>query len=188
MKSATLPRVAEGHSDIGTPPLPIVSTDRRHGAVRFHSTSGRNPMKNSAILVGVLALASVLSACGDMPTKVDRNPPVPPCPSDTCIVISVAIVGGNIQAPEISYMYRNHTDIVWTIIDPGPYTFPDTGIVFLHPGNFICHPHQGGSKMFTCRKNGNPLGKSKYTINVNAGSYPLPALPLNPLDPVIFNM
>jgi hypothetical protein len=145
-------------------------------------------MKNSAFLVGILALALALSACGDVPTKFDRSPPVPPpCPSDSCVLINVDIIGGNIQAPEKSYTYEKQTDVVWLINTPGNYTFPDNGIVFKQPGGFNCYPHQGGSTKFWCTKTGQK-GPYKYTVNVNAGSNPLAPLPLNPLDPWINNL
>lgn len=188
VESAKLPRAAGRHSDIGTPLLPIASMDRRQGAVRFHPTSGRNLMKYSAILVGVSALASALSACGDMPAKVDQRAQLTTCGEPDCVAVNVAIVDMKIQAPDYTYTYKNHELIVWTIITPGPYTFPDNGIVFLTNGVFICHPHQGGGKTFTCKKNGHLLDHYKYTVNVNAGSNPLPPLPLKPLDPWIYNL
>lgn len=143
-------------------------------------------MKNSAFLVGVLAMGLAFSACGDVPTKSDRSRRVTTCPSSTCVPVSVAIAGGIIRVPDDTYTYANHTKIVWTIITPGTYTFPDKGIAFQTAGVFICDPH-GGTKTFTCRKNGNPLGKYKYTVNVNAGSNPLAPVPLNALDPWILN-
>jgi hypothetical protein len=144
-------------------------------------------MKNWAILCVVLA--SALSACGDVSTKFDRSPQIcTPCASSNTIQVNVAIVNGKIHAPEDTYTYANHEVIAWTIITPGNYTFPDRGIEFEKHGVFNCLPRQGGNKTFTCRKNGHPLGKYKYTVNVNAGSNPLAPLPLKPLDPVILNM
>lgn len=139
-------------------------------------------MKNSAFLVGILALA--LSACGDVPVNAGGSPSVTKsvAPSST-VPVDVGIVGGKIDAPNETYTYANQMDIVWTISTSGNYTFPDNGIVFQKPGFFICRPNQGGKKTFTCTKNGHLVGeKYKYTVNVNAGSNPLA-----PLDPWILN-
>ena len=134
-------------------------------------------MEKSAIIAGALAFA--LSACSSAPSTVGGGMSV--APSST-VLVNVAIKNGNISAPSDTYTYANHTDIQWTILTPGAYTFPNNGIVFQQPGIFICHPNQGGSTTFTCKKNGHSVGKYKYTVNVNYGSTPLPAL-----DPWIYN-
>jgi hypothetical protein len=134
-------------------------------------------MEKSAIVAGALAFA--LSACSSAPTTVGGGTSA--APSST-VPVHVVIKGGKIIAPNDTYTYPNHTEIQWTIITPGAYTFPDNGIVFQQPGVFVCHPHQGGSITFTCKKNGHPRDKYKYTVNVNDGS-----TPLYPLDPWIYN-
>jgi hypothetical protein len=143
-------------------------------------------VKISAILIGVSVL--VLSACCQVPGKLEGNSSAATCSPSNCIPVSVAIINGAIHAPDDTFTYANHEVIEWTIVTPGNYTFPDKGIEFQKQGVFVCDPHQGGNKTFRCRKNGNPAGKYKYTVNVDAVANPLSPLPLHPLDPFIHNL
>lgn len=139
-------------------------------------------MKRSTYIVVAISLA--LFGCGEMQTKgggIAVNPAGPPKE------IKVFVQNGIINVPEDpAYVTKGHAAIIW-ILPAGIYTFPTNGIVIDHVDFGKCYPLQQG-KQFMCPRNIHiPLKKYKYGVNVDDSSNPQNLVPLQPLDPWIFN-
>lgn len=130
----------------------------------------------------VVAISLALCGCGEMQTKGGE---IGPAATDK--KIDVKIQNGKIVVPEDpAIALATHGSIKWTLSETERYTFPRDGIV-IDPGNFSCRKPQANGKMFHCIKKGHVRGDFKYIVNVNDGTNPLDPLPLDPLDPWIFN-
>jgi hypothetical protein len=113
--------------------------------------------------------------------------------SNHCIAVWVQTDGGkptiHVSAMELHKHGQNHV-IFWDIDNTStpPYKFPDKGIAFMAgdggTSEFDCDKRS--DTRFRCKDPTGKIGKYKYTVTVEGTPQP-DALPVNPLDPWIYN-
>jgi hypothetical protein len=93
----------------------------------------------------------------------------------------------HVSVPEL-HKHGQNQNIFWDIDNTGtpPYKFPETGIVFMANGTAVFECGKQNDTKFKCKDPTGALGKYKYTVTVVGMPQPDP-LPVNPLDPWIYN-
>ncbi len=113
--------------------------------------------------------------------------------SSHCIAVWVQTDGGkptiHVSSLELHKHGPNHT-IFWDIDNTGTpsYMFPNNGIAFMASdggtSKFDCDKRS--DTRFRCKDSTGTTGKYKYTVTVQGTPQPDP-LPVNPLDPWVYN-